>query len=148
MMRRFLVLLIVMAGCGLPTTELDRVQALFTRYQELQTTYDPALADLYHDDASVTTVLESDVEPDETHTLTGRELKAKIGDIVAEAQSSGDRFTYPDATIKKVNADYKIFGQRRNEANPAFERYLIIVSQDSSGAWKIKEERVERQMRR
>ena len=96
-----LLLLLCTVSCEPLETELDRVQAVFERYQERQAAHDPQLAELYADDASITWVTREDGERKET-SMTGDEFKRAATDILDEARREGRRYTYLEVTIKKL----------------------------------------------
>jgi hypothetical protein len=127
---------------------LAAVQAAFQRYQQLERTFDPALAELYADDAVVWMT---------RHHPDGRVGQLKIPGAIyrqflrqsmAEARARGDYNAYTDVRYRAEGDGVRVTAVRRSLWRHYRSPYSALWTEVRPGKWCIVEERLVQQVPR
>ena len=151
----FFVALVVALTLLAPTSEaaakkdkdprIAKAQELFERYVTLEQSFNPAIANLYSDDAVIRnkrTSADGDVRETETPALKHKE---KIRVAMPFAKARGDVNGYTEIAYTVEGDGVRITAQRFSERKKSFTPISILVKPNSSGEWLIHEEITESQ---
>jgi len=127
---------IAVALCGLAPTVADSAEKadfmqFFDDFQSLSAEFDPALSQLYADDAKIMGVRKKADGSEESMTIDGRRWKTIILSSMERAKQLGDRSEYTDVDIA-LEADRAKISATRYSHLDCFtdERFYIVVSGD------------------
>jgi hypothetical protein len=118
-----------------------RAQQLFAHFVQLAHAFDPALADLYADEARIVSVRQYPSGPDRTFELRGTEYKALIREAMPLAKARGDLNTYANLSYQREGARVWIRATRHSVLKQYSSPYSRLVGPDGAGKWLIYEER-------
>lgn len=123
-----------------PVTE---ARALFDRYAALGARFDPAVADLYADDAFIRN---KRFYPDgqvREITIPAPQYKQLLREVMPLAQARNDTSTYSKTTFKLEGMGVRIQAQRFSVMKQYTSPISLRVTPDASGRWLIREELTE-----
>ena len=150
MVRRQLVWLMVLASIGASTVfaqqeggPVDRAKALFARFVQLEQAYDPALADLYADDAVISSKRVYPNGEVKQQTFPPQQYKQLIRQALPLAKARGDRSTYSRCVYEPQGARVRITCYRYSELKNYTSPYTLVVGPGRADEWQIFEERSE-----
>lgn len=111
---------------------------LFEAYVQLQHAFDPAMADLYADDAVIKNKRHYPTGEVRELELKGSQYKALIRQTMPLAKARGDRSTYSDITYD-LNDDgsVDIRASRYSELKDYTSPLRLTVAPDDEGRWRI-----------
>lgn len=114
----------------------------FNKYDALSKAYDPAVADLYMDDAKVYVIIQN---PDDTEvqvTLSGKKLKSLVGDAMSLAKKVGEVSQYSNIRLENISSDsVKILADRYSLYKCQTDKsYYMVVKKNPQGNLNIIEE--------
>lgn len=114
----------------------------FNKYDALNKAYDPALADLYTDDAKIYTIVQNPDDTEVQATLNGKKLKSLMDVGLKYAKSVGEADQYSNIRLENVASDtVKISADRYSLYKCQTDKsYYMIVKKDQQGVLKIIEE--------
>ena len=144
-------LLACLTACAAPaegpsSPEVDSARALFDSYVQLEHAYDPAMAELYSDDAVIKNTRRYPTGQVREMELTGAQYKTLIRRVLPLAQRLGDRSTYSDVTFElNEEGSVSIKASRYSERKDYTSPLKITVAPDREGNWRIIEELSESQ---
>jgi hypothetical protein len=127
------------AGCqARPVTPEGQAKAFFERYRDLETRYDPAIADLYADSAIVRKfMLRSSGDTLYGFVTTGAMFKSSFRDDAAAAKGRGARNRYSDVSYTRDGNHVRVT-MRRYQEPPGVELGQIWwVGPGAEGEWRI-----------
>lgn len=141
---RMLVLVVVcwigvFSGVAL-ADPVEDAKDLFARYVALGTAFDPAVADLYADDALIRnkrTYLKGQVRE---LTMPAPQYKELIRGSMPLAKAKGDLSTYSETTFTEELAGVRIMAKRFSVLKKYYSPLSLLVAPDASGRWVIREE--------
>lgn len=146
----FLVAFIVALTLLAPTSEaaakknkdprITKAKELFEQYVALSQAFNPAIANLYSDEAVIRNKrISSTGEVSETTTPAPR-YKEKIRIAMPFAKARGDINGYSEISYTIEGEGVRITAQRYSERKKNFSPLSLLVKPISSGAWLIYEE--------
>lgn len=115
-------------------------RALFDRYAALGASFDPAVADLYADDALIRN---KRIYPDgqvREITIPAPQYKQLLREVMPLAQARNDTSTYSKTTFKLEGMGVRIQAQRYSVMKQYTSPVSLRVAPDASGRWLIREE--------
>ncbi|MFP3939740.1 MAG: hypothetical protein ACLF0P_05485 [Thermoanaerobaculia bacterium] len=117
---------------------LAAAKALFEAYVELEHAFDPAVADLYADDAVIKNKRRYPTGQVRELELVGSQYKALIRQAMPLAKARGDRSTYSNVTYN-LNDDgsVDIKASRYSELKDYTSPLRLTVAPDDEGRWRI-----------
>jgi ketosteroid isomerase-like protein len=135
--------LLTVIGTGRSQTDTPerRASTLFTQFVALGRAFDPALADLYADEARIVSVRKYPNGTQRTLDMRGAEYKALIREVMPIAKARGDTNTYADLSYQHEGSRIRIHATRVSALKQYASPYALVVGPDASGRWLIYEER-------
>ena len=125
---------------------LAAAKALFLRYQSLERSFDPALADLYADDA-VIRVRRVYVNGVVRYLKVPAELyKPALRQSAATAREQGDFNEYSGVSYRREGERVRIDAQRYSVWQHYRSPWSLWVAPDAGGRWLIREEHLEQHL--
>jgi ketosteroid isomerase-like protein len=137
----FILLTVIGPGCSQTDTPESRARTLFTQFVALGKAFDPALADLYADDARIMSVRKYPNGTQRTLDMRGAEYKALIREVMPIAKARGDTNTYADISYQREGSRIRIRATRVPALKQYASPYSLVVGPDALGRWLIYEER-------
>lgn len=142
------VLVVACCATGSPISEVlaESAEEFFARYRSLSEQFDPAVADLYADDATISAYRRYPHGLEREMSLSGIEYKELIVQAMPNAKARGD-------TSNFTNVRYTIEGTRTRIKADRYSRlkcytdsgYYMVVEDDGAGRQIIVEEYLETQ---
>jgi hypothetical protein len=124
---------------------IDQAKRLFKRYVALGQAFDPAVADLYSDEALIENRRRYPSGEVKTLTLPAPKYKELIRAAMPAAKARGDRNTYSDVRYAIEGQGVRIVAKRFSELKKYSSPLSLLVKRDAKSAWLIYEERSESQ---
>lgn len=119
---------------------LDEARTLFEHYVSLEHQFDPAVADLYADDALiVNTRRYPDGESAEIQ-VPAVEYKGLIRQAMPLAKATADTSEYLDVTYVEEGDGFRIHARRVSRLEQHTSPLTLLVMPDAEGRWQIREE--------
>ena len=145
MMRSIAALLSAVAVGIVLAAPVDDARALFDRYVALEKQFDPAVADLYADDAVIKTTRTYPDGQVRDITMPVLTYKGLIRSAMPVAKSRGDTSTYSRVTYTEEGPGVRIRALRFSNLKKYSSPLSLLVAPDTSGRWRIREELSETQ---
>ena len=140
-MKRLLAGISLAASClAAAAAPVDDAQALFQQYTSLEAAFDPAIADLYADDALIRNKRTYPDGQVRELTLPATQYKALMRNVMPLAKAKGDRSTYSQVTYAEEGGGVRIKANRYSRMKHYESPIAILVAPDASGHWLIREE--------
>lgn len=120
-----------------PIAEAKR---LFNSYSSIEAAFDPAVADLYADNA---VIRNKRIYPDgqvRELSIPAPQYKQLIKDAMPLAKARNDYSTYSEVKYKVEGMGVRIMARRFSVMKQYTSPLSILVAPDSSGKWLIREE--------
>ncbi|MCA9392884.1 MAG: hypothetical protein KC900_01665 [Candidatus Omnitrophica bacterium] len=130
----------VCAATGANATQETKEEAFFNRFVELEHSFDPAVADLYTDDARIRT---QRLQPDGRRNpmeMSGKQMKGLIGKVMPLAEQRGDISTYSDVRYSTEGNRVTIHATRYSAAKCYADPNYYLVIEDTGAGYRIVEE--------
>lgn len=130
------------------STYADQVldaRALFDRYVRLEAAFDPAVADLYADDALIKNKRIYPSGQVRELVLPASQYKALIRSAMPLAKARGDYSTYSEVTFQPDGNGVRITARRFSMLKKYYSPLSLLVAPTPSGIWVIREELSESQ---
>jgi len=134
------------SGAAPPATGASRksAEALFDRYVDLEHAFDPALVDLYADEARIEHRLIVAGQRPIVRTWSGKQYKDLLRGALAKAKETRQDLNYYTAVdYLQQGSRVRIKAMRYAELQKVVSPLELLVGPDRSGAWRIYEERGE-----
>ncbi len=141
----FLLLTITVASGLASTDDLDKAKALFKQYVALETAYDPAVADLYVENAVIRNKRIYPTGQVRELTIPAAQYKTLIRTAMPLAKARGDYSTYSETSFTQEGQNVRIRAIRFSVLKQYSSPISILIGPDSSGMWAIFEELSESQ---
>ncbi|MBA2303860.1 MAG: hypothetical protein H0W08_14675 [Acidobacteria bacterium] len=122
---------------------IDEAKALFARYVEMEQAYDPALADLYSNDAVITNKRTYPTGEVRELTFPAPKYKALIRQAMPLARSRSDRSTYSKCSYEPEGVHVRIQCARYSELKKFTSPLTLVIGRIKTAGWLILEERSE-----
>jgi hypothetical protein len=137
-----------LAVCALAWAQdssIDSAKQLFAQYLALEQAYDPAIADLYADEASIKSRRAYPMgEPKDT-IIPGPSYKAQLRQFMPVAKARGDRNTYSKVDYTPEGGSVRISASRFSGLQQRTSPVSFLVARSPRGKWLIYEELSETQ---
>jgi len=118
---------------------------LFGRYVQLERAFDPAVADLYSDQAVIRNKRNYPDGNVRTLELPAPKYKELIRSAMPAAKAMGDYSTYSGVTYSQEGENIRVLATRYSELKKYSGQLSLLVAHQDSGAWLIIEELSESQ---
>jgi len=116
-------------------------EALFNRYIDLEHAFDPALVDLYADDAHIQSRVIVPGRPPTVRNWSGAEYKDLLRRALAKAKEKRQDLNYYSAvTYLREGSRVRIKAMRYAELQKAVSPVELLVGPGGGGSWRIFEE--------
>jgi hypothetical protein len=116
-------------------------ETLFGRYQDLEHAFDPALVDLYADDARIESRIVVSGRPPTVRKWSGSQYKDLLRRALQKAKEKKQDYNYYTAvTYQSEGERVRIKAQRWAELQKAMSPVELLVGPSGAGAWRIFEE--------
>ncbi len=137
--------LLVMLVCGSSLVAAQApapssAQELWDDYVELGTGFDPALADLYADDAVIQLTRRYPDGRTRTLQLTGKEYKPMVRQAMPVARNRGDVDVYSNVKFENLGDRTRITATRYGTLKKYRAPHELIVGNVGGSGWKILKE--------
>jgi hypothetical protein len=131
----------LVAAQGAPSADARaKAEQLWNRYVALEAAFDPAVADLYADDAVIRnrrTYANGEVRE---ANIPGAQYKALVRQAIPLAKAKNDTSRYSACTYADENARVRIVCSRFSVLKNYTSPISVVVGPGPSGAWLIFEE--------
>lgn len=141
-MKRLSIALFIAALAASPvhaTTESE-ARGLFTRYQSLERTFNPAIADLYCDSALIRNVRHYPTGEQRTMEFPAPQYKALIRTMMPTAKARDDFSTYSDVRVTIEGDNVRIVATRYSNLRKYVSPISILVGACPGGRLGILQE--------
>jgi hypothetical protein len=128
------------AAQGLPADTRAKAEQVLARYIALEHAFDPAIADLYADDAVIRTKRTYPTGEVRDLTISATDYKALIRKTVPLAKTRGDTSRYSGCTYAADGARVRIGCTRYSELKGYSSPISLLVGPGPGVAWLIFEE--------
>jgi ketosteroid isomerase-like protein len=128
---------------GADPQEAENIQAarkLFDRYVALSRAFDPSVADLYADDATIQNARTFPDGRQRTLTMPATQYKELIRKSMSSAKAREDTNEYRDIKLMAEGKNVRITATRHSNRKNYDSPLSILVAKSSDGQWKILEE--------
>lgn len=116
-------------------------EALFNRYVDLEHAFDPALVDLYADEAHIQSRVIVAGRPPTVRNWSGTEYKELLRRALAKAKEKRQDLNYYSAvTYLREGSRVRIKAMRYAELQKAVSPVELLVGPVAAGSWRIFEE--------
>jgi hypothetical protein len=132
-------------ACATVAAPLDDAKVLFDRYVQLELEFDPALADLYSDDAVIKNTRRYPNGQVRELTIPAPQYRGLIRSAAPLAKARGDTSSYSDVTFAEEQAGVRITATRFSHLKQYASPLSLFVAPNASGFWLIREELSESQ---
>jgi hypothetical protein len=127
------------------TPAIEKARALFKRYVDFEHAFDPAVADLYADDALIKNKRTYPDGQVRDRSIPAPHYKALLRTAMPLAKSAGDRSTYSDCKYAEAGDRVRITCARFSERKKYTSPITLLVGPGTNGDWLIFEELSESQ---
>jgi hypothetical protein len=118
----------------------EQAKGFFKQYTKLADNFDPAVADLYADTAVIRNTRIYPNGQARTLTLTGKQLKALVRQIMPMAKARNDRDTYSQLKYQRIGNKVRISGLRYSLMKKYTSPFTTTIAADAKKKWLIVEE--------
>jgi hypothetical protein len=142
---RKLKLVAVLAGVALPLVAwgqaagIDTAKQFFAQFVALENAHDPALADLYADEAFIKTRRKMPMGNPQELTTPAAKYKAQLRQQMATTSAHGNRSAYRDVSYTPEGSFVRIEALRVSEPSGTASPVSLMVGPSRGGKWLIYE---------
>ena len=126
--------------------DTEAAKQFLAQYAALENAYDPALSDLYADDALIKQRRSMPMGEPRDVMIPASKYKTLLRQNIEMAKAGGDRSTYSDVTYTREGEFIRIDALRHSEMNKRTTPFSIVIGRSPSGNWLIYEEVSESRM--
>lgn len=119
---------------------IEDAQSVFQQYAALEAAFNPAVADLYADDALISNKRIYPTGHARELTIPANQYKALVRSAMPVAKAKGDYSTYSHATFTPDGQGVRIKARRTSVLKGYDSPISILVAPDARGKWLIREE--------
>ncbi len=124
----------------------EAARGFFDRYLRLGEAYDPAVAEMYSEAATIRVLRRYPQLPDRTMEMTGRQWKSLVSSAMPLAKAQGDRSTFTDVTISLQGTRARIDAERYSVLKCYVDSgYYMVIERQPDGTYLIVKEYLETQ---
>lgn len=135
----FMALFVAAAALTTETSQ-ENARECFERYVALEAACDPAVADLYADDAKIQNTSVSPNGQKRVTTMAASTYKQQIRQAMSAAKPQGDTSKYSKLNLTKEGDKVRVTAIRFSELKKYSAPLSMLVGPDAKGAWRIYEE--------
>ena len=135
-----LVFLTIFAQVAYAADPIVEAKQLFERYVSLSAQFDPAVADLYADDALIHNKRTYPDGQVREITIPALQYKQLLREVMPLARARNDTSTYSKTTFKVEGMGVRIQAQRFSVMKQYTSPISLRVAPDVTGHWLIREE--------
>jgi hypothetical protein len=128
------------AAQGVSADARAKAEQVLERYRTLERAFDPAIADLYADDALILTRRTYPTGEVRDLTIAAADYKALIRSTIALAKARGDVSRYSDCTYARAGARVRVACARYSELKGYTSPISLVVGPGPAGTWLVFEE--------
>lgn len=132
--------LFVTAAALTTETSHENARKCFERYVALEAAADPAVADLYADDAKIQNTSVSPDGQKRVTTMPALAYKDLIRRALPVAGPRGDTSKYSDVNLLKEGDKVRVTAIRFSELKKYSSPLSMLLGPDAKGSWRIYEE--------
>ncbi len=121
-------------------SSIEKAKAFFEKYVDLGRGYDLGVADLYSDDAVIKNKRTYPTGEVREMSLTGRQIKELIRQVMPMAKARGDRSSFSDCRYQEDEGRVRITCRRYSEMKKYAVPHSLLVGPNAGGVWLIFEE--------
>jgi len=142
----FCLILMIVILLPRPATANEDAEHFFQHFIALAENFDPAIVDLYSENARIHSARTQGHGQEEIMELNGIEWKALVPQVMPLAKAQNDRSTFSNVKISKQGKGFKIKAERYSERKCYTDHgYYLLIEPSASGALQIIEEYLETQ---
>jgi len=119
--------------------DIAPAKALFETYVKLETAFDPALADLFSDDAKIRNVVRYEDGMTRPWGTPGRMYKETLRRNMPMAKTRGDVAAYTNVQYTAEGSDIRVKATRSSKFNKIPSPVSLLAGAGSDGKWLILE---------
>ncbi len=119
---------------------VQQAQVFLAKYTDAYRAYDPAVADLYSDDALIQNTRTYPTGEVRKLSMPAPQYKALLRQTMTLAQQRGDRSQYMQASYTETGAAVRIQLTRYSELKRYTSPLVLVVAPDKNGQWLVREE--------
>jgi hypothetical protein len=135
------LLLAVMATCSAIASENeDRAKEIFNQYVSLSDKFDPAVADLYSDEAKIENTRTYPNGETRVTKFDAKKYKALIKAVMPLAKARGDTSKYTEVSYLEKDSKVTITATRFSNLKKYSSPITLVVGANPEGKWQILEE--------
>lgn len=142
----FVLVSALVSACAGGDAGIANAKKLFARYQALERGFDPAMADLYGDDAVIHVKRVYADGVIRQLEIPGELYKTALRQSAAEAKKRGDVNDYSDVRYEHEGKGVRIRAKRDSHWQHYASPWSILVAPDAKGHWLIREEQLEQHL--
>lgn len=120
--------------------EIGGAEQLFAQYVALEQAYDPAIADLYADEAFIKMRRKMPMGDPQDVVVPAARHKSLLRQSMPHAKSRGDRNAYSNVTYKREGEFVRIDAVRLSEPGKKASPISLLVGPSAAGTWLIYEQ--------
>lgn len=124
-------------------TAIDEAKRFFEHYVALERRYDPAIADLYADEAYIKARRSMPMGDPQNITIPAAQYKAQLRQAMPAAEARGARNSYSNVTYQREGGFVRIEALRTSEPGRNTSPISLLVGPSPGGRWLIYEEQSE-----
>ena len=132
--------LFLLASVTYADDSTSKAKELFDRYISLEKAFDPALADVYADDAKIQTVRISPAGEKRATTVSAKDYKRLIKEKMPVVKARGRTDNYSDIQYIVEGERVRINCMRLSSPGVNFTPFSLLVGPGKDGPWLIFEE--------
>ncbi len=146
-MKKLTLLISIFLSISAYAEDTSNAEDFFQKYIQLGLAFDPAVADLYSDEAQVYMTRVYPNGQKRTMSLDGKKWKALIAGAMPMAKTQNDKSTFSKVTYSKIENGFKIKANRYSERKCYMDTgyYMVIKYVGEPKALNILEEYSETQ---
>ena len=122
------------------SSPVEQAKTFFARFVQLERAYDPAVADMYADDAVIRNKRTYPSGEVRELTFPAQQYKQLIRRAIPLARERGDRSRYSQCVYAPDGPRVRITCSRYSELKQYTSPYSLVVGPGRSGQWQILEE--------
>ena len=132
--------LLAVAGATIAKQPQSPAQAVFDKYQSLEHSFDPALADLYCDSALIRNTRKYPNGQTRAIEIPAGKYKQLIRASLPAARASGDYSTYSKVSFAPDGANVRVTATRYSVLKNYSSPMSLLVGSCGGGGWRVLEE--------
>lgn len=132
--------LLVFAGASLAKQPQAPAQVVFDKYQSLERSFDPALAELYCDSALIRNTRKYPNGQTRTIEIPAAKYKELIRALLPAAKASGDYSTYSNVAFSPAGSNVRITSTRHSVLKNYSSPMSLLVGSCGGADWGVLEE--------